>query len=492
MSIDIVILWSIAGFLSFIFVAVSSIVTLKPAKQKAYLVTGWLFTAVVDFLAVFISYFFNLTVDITTALVQPLLACLALVYMYEDDIENKLFVSLMFSLLGSAASFMICGSLDSLLGAQLGYFSSNPDIGPYTVENILLYIVLKTLTLGILEVLYIIFLRKRIIRRMQEARGLLKKNLTAPIVNILCFYVINAITNQTGIFPSSPYFFPLYLTICIIIIVEYLQIFSSIRWTAEARRVEEEKQTIVAELNVAANIQADMLPGEFPAFPDRKEFDLYATMDPARNVGGDFYDFFLIDEDHIGLVIADVSGKGIPASLFMVIAKTLIKNRALLGGSPSEVLEYANEQLCEGNKEELFVTVWFAILQLSTGKGVVANAGHEHPALRRAGGDYELVIYNHAPAVAAMEGIRFREHEFELHPGDSLYVYTDGVPEATNIEEELFNTDRMLQSLNRNKDADQKTILEEMKKDMDAFVGEADQFDDITMLGFKYFGPGKE
>ena len=235
-----------------------------------------------------------------------------------------------------------------------------------------------------------------------------------------------------------------------------------------------------------------MLPRIFPPFPDRKEFDIYATMDPAKEVGGDFYDFFLIDDDHLGLVMADVSGKGVPASLFMVIAKTLIKNRALLGGSPSEVLAYANDQLCEGNEAELFVTVWFAILQISTGKGVVANAGHEHPAICRAGGDYELVIYNHAPAVAAMEGIRFSQHEFEMHPGDSLYVYTDGVPEATNVEEELFGTDRMLESLNRNKNADQKIILEEMKKDMDAFVGTADQFDDITMLGFKYFGPGKE
>ncbi len=160
------------------------------------------------------------------------------------------------------------------------------------------------------------------------------------------------------------------------------------RYTDEILTLNEEKTRISTELKVATQIQADMLPRIFPAFPDRKEFDIYATMDPAKEVGGDFYDFFLIDEDHLGLVMADVSGKGVPAALFMVIAKTLIKNRAQLGGTPAEILQYVNGQLCEGNESELFVTVWFAILELSTGTGMVANAGHEHPALRRKGGQY--------------------------------------------------------------------------------------------------------
>lgn len=253
-------------------------------------------------------------------------------------------------------------------------------------------------------------------------------------------------------------------------------------------RVTAEKERIGAELNIATQIQADMLPRIFPAFPDRKEFDIYATMTPAKEVGGDFYDFFLIDEDHLGLVMADVSGKGVPAALFMVIAKTLIKNRAQMGGGPGEILQYVNEQLCEGNDAELFVTVWFAILDLKTGKGLAANAGHEHPALRRADGQYELVVYRHSPAVATMEGMRFREHEFELHPGDSLFVYTDGVAEATNAQEELFGTDRMLTALNRDPDAAPETLLRTVRKDIDAFVGDAPQFDDITMLGLHYLG----
>ena len=256
-------------------------------------------------------------------------------------------------------------------------------------------------------------------------------------------------------------------------------------------KVTAEKERIGAELNVATKIQADMLPGVFPAFPERQDFDLHASMDPAREVGGDFYDFFLIDDDHIGLVIADVSGKGVPAALFMVIAKTLIKNRALMGGSPSEVLAYANEQLVEGNEAELFVTVWFAIIELSTGKGVVANAGHEHPALRRKDGKFELIKYRHSPAVATMPGMNFKEHEFKLEPGDSLYVYTDGVTEATRSDNELFGTDRMLESLNKDPDADPKTMLENVRADIDGFVGDAPQFDDITMLGFKYMGSEK-
>ncbi|MCR4837876.1 MAG: SpoIIE family protein phosphatase [Eubacterium sp.] len=254
------------------------------------------------------------------------------------------------------------------------------------------------------------------------------------------------------------------------------------------KRLAKEKERIGAELNIATEIQADMLPSTFPAFPDRTEFDLYATMDPAKEVGGDFYDFFLIDENHIGLVMADVSGKGVPAALFMVIAKTLIKNRALMGGTPSEVLAYANEQLCEGNGAELFVTVWFAIIDLTTGKGLAANAGHEHPVLRRAGGQYELVVYKHSPAVATMEGLRFREHEFELHPGDRIFVYTDGVAEATNARNELFGTERMLEALNKNADATPQELLPAVRKAIDRFVGAFPQFDDITMLAFDFKG----
>lgn len=253
-----------------------------------------------------------------------------------------------------------------------------------------------------------------------------------------------------------------------------------------------EKERIGAELNVATQIQADMLPNIFPAFPDRPEFDIYATMEPAKEVGGDFYDFFLVDSDHLALVMADVSGKGVPAALFMVIAKTLLKNAAQMGLSPKDVLEKVNNQLCENNEAEMFVTVWLGVLEISTGRLTCANAGHEYPALRRAGGRYELVKDKHGFVLAGMENARYREYELELKPGDELYVYTDGVAEATDSRNELFGTERMLEALNSHLGGTPDALLAEVKAAIDRFVGEAPQFDDITMLGLRYLGPAKE
>lgn len=258
-------------------------------------------------------------------------------------------------------------------------------------------------------------------------------------------------------------------------------------YIANLTAVTAERERMGAELNVATKIQADMLPKIFPKFSDKKEYDVFASMNPAKEVGGDFYDVFEIDDSHLGLVVADVSGKGVPAALFMVIAKTLIKNRALLGGSPSEVLEYANNQLCEGNEAGYFVTVWFAILNIKTGKGVAANAGHEHPAIRRAGGEFELSIYKHSMAVATLEGLKFKEHEFELGHGDVLFCYTDGVTEATDANNELFGNDRLIEALNNAPDENMGSLCEGVKKSIDDFVGEAPQFDDITMLGIRFY-----
>ncbi|MCR5023604.1 MAG: PP2C family protein-serine/threonine phosphatase [Lachnospiraceae bacterium] len=246
-----------------------------------------------------------------------------------------------------------------------------------------------------------------------------------------------------------------------------------------------EKERIGAELNVATQIQADMLPRIFPPYPERNEFDIYATMTPAKEVGGDFYDFFFIDENRFAMVMADVSGKGVPAALFMVIAKTLIKNRALMGGNPGEILSYVNDQLLEGNEAELFVTVWLAIVDVTNGKGISSNAGHEHPALMRKDGQFESVKYKHSPAVATIEGIPFKEHEFELHEGDTVFVFTDGLPEATNAENELYGEERTLNILNKNTDVPLDQLLKNVKEDVDKFVGEAPQFDDLTMLAFK-------
>ncbi|MBQ9664127.1 MAG: SpoIIE family protein phosphatase [Oscillospiraceae bacterium] len=249
-----------------------------------------------------------------------------------------------------------------------------------------------------------------------------------------------------------------------------------------------EKERITTELSLAKRIQEAMLPHIFPPFPERKEFDLYASMTPAKEIGGDFYDFFLIDEDHLGLVMADVSGKGIPAALFMMICKTILQSCAMLGQSPAEILTKTNEAICSNNQVDMFVTVWIGILEISTGKLRAANAGHEYPVLKRAGGSFELFKDRHGLVVGAMSGVKYREYELQLEPGDELFVYTDGVPEAIDAENHAFGTQRMVSALNLEPDAGPEALLHHVQRELDAFVNGADQFDDITMLGFVYHG----
>ena len=249
-------------------------------------------------------------------------------------------------------------------------------------------------------------------------------------------------------------------------------------------------QATQTELNLATDIQASMLPSIFPVFPNRKEFDLHASMDPAKEVGGDFYDFFMIDDDHLGMVIADVSGKGVPAALFMMSSKILIADHALMGGTPSEILTRVNQQINGNNKTHMFVTVWLGILEISTGKLTTANAGHEYPMIN-VNGKYEILKDKHGIAIGALPKAKYTDHELTLKKGDSIFVYTDGVAEATDSKNELFGTDRTLEALNAlPQGISQKDVLQGVRKAVDAFVKEAPQFDDLTMVGFKYYGPG--
>ena len=256
----------------------------------------------------------------------------------------------------------------------------------------------------------------------------------------------------------------------------------------EISTITAEKERIGAELSLATEIQVSTLPHIFPPFPERDEFDIYAVMDPAREVGGDFYDFFLIDDDHLGLVMADVSGKGVPAALFMMISKIIVKNCAIIGMSPAQALSTANDMLCDNNRAEMFVTVWAGILEISTGKLIAANAGHEYPAIKKPGGKYELFRDEHGFVVAAMEGLEYKEYELQLEPGTALFLYTDGVPEATNPEKELFGTDRMIEALNTEPDADAEQVLRNVRVHIDRFVRDAEQFDDLTMMSLIYRG----
>ncbi|MCR5099413.1 MAG: SpoIIE family protein phosphatase [Lachnospiraceae bacterium] len=257
------------------------------------------------------------------------------------------------------------------------------------------------------------------------------------------------------------------------------------KYIADLTSVTAEKERIGAELNVATKIQADMLPSIFPAFPERTDMDIYASMDPAKEVGGDFYDLFMVDQDHLGVVMADVSGKGVPAALFMVIAKTLIKNQMQSGLPVDQVFAAVNDQLAENNEENLFVTAWIAVIDLKTGDVEFSDAGHELPFVLHADGSVKT--YSPAkkrPPLACLEGMQYSMDRMNLDIGDMLFLYTDGVPEATSSSDELYGMERLQAILEQHTNDAPDELLRAVRADVDAFVGDASQFDDLTMLAF--------
>ena len=253
-------------------------------------------------------------------------------------------------------------------------------------------------------------------------------------------------------------------------------------------KITAEKERIGTELTLATAIQASMLPHIFPPFPDRKEFDIFASMEPAREVGGDFYDFFLIDEDHLCTLIADVSGKGIPAALFMMISKTILQSCAMLGRSVADILAKTNEALCSNNQVEMFVTVWVGVLEISTGKMVAANAGHEYPIIKHADGNFEMLKDRHGFVIGGMPETKYHEYTIEFKPGDKLFIYTDGITEATNAEMKMFGNERLLTALNQSEDTSVKGLITNVRSAIGDFVKDAEQFDDLTMLCLEYNG----
>ncbi len=256
----------------------------------------------------------------------------------------------------------------------------------------------------------------------------------------------------------------------------------------QIRDVTARQERLNTELDLAKSIQASALPSDFHKITEQKKFELFASMSPAKEVGGDFYDFFLIDDDHLGMVIADVSGKGVPAALFMMISKSLIKTRAKEGGKPSEILKFVNDSLCEDNINDMFVTVWMGILTVSTGEVVAANAGHEFPFVTGDDGRFEVFKDPHGIVIGAIDKSVYKDYTIRLSKGGKLFVYTDGVAEAQNEAEELFGIERITKSLNKFADADPESLVSSMKAEVDAYAGSAAQFDDITMLCLWYKG----
>ena len=252
-----------------------------------------------------------------------------------------------------------------------------------------------------------------------------------------------------------------------------------------------DRERIHAEFDIARQIQNSVIPHAYPAFPERTDFDIVGALNPSPNIGGDFFDFFLVDNDHLAMVAGDVSFTGVPAALYMIMTVTLVKNRAMQGFSPAEVLQSISEQMLE-HKMEMFLTMWLAVLELSTGKGIAANAGYQHPALCRAGGKFEMQEYRHSPPIGALEGLRFRDHGFQLYPGDTLFIYSDGVRDAVNEQTEFFGKQRVIKALNQDPEATPSVLLQTVKADIDRFRGEMPQTDDLSMLCLKYYGSGSE
>ena len=246
------------------------------------------------------------------------------------------------------------------------------------------------------------------------------------------------------------------------------------------------------ELEFAKSIQHSAIPTVFPPYPGHGEFDIFATMDTAKEVGGDFYDFYFVGEDKFGFLIADVSGKGIPAAMFMTTAKTIIKGYAESGLSVDEVFTIANAKLCESNDAGMFVTAWMGVLDITTGKVEFANAGHNPPLVKHADGTFEYLKSRPGLVLAGMEGIKYRKNELHLAPGDEIYLYTDGVTEATDADNKLYGEERLSMLLNGLHGLSGEEICHAVKRDIDAFVGSAPQFDDITMLYLKYNGGNRK
>lgn len=469
------IMWSFAVFLASVFAAAIAAITLQPKYSRGKVVACWLLTAVIGYSLAFVSYCFDLYNDTVGILGLTVVVCIAVYLLYEGSRSSRLFVALMACLIANVSTFMFCGTTDTLLAGRLGLIQSSP----YEVPNLLFFIAIKLVVYSVIFILYDRLLRKHLQSMIEALDGRMSSFVVAPVVSVVGFYVINLFTNLQGIYPSEFWFFPLYFTVCLVFVVEFWLIFYAVLWSSRAMKNE-------AELNVATNIQQSMLPCIFPAFPEREEFDIYATMDPAKEVGGDFYDFFMVDDRHLAIVVADVSGKGVPAALFMVIGKTLIKDHTVPNQDLGTIFTEVNDLLCEANSEGLFITAFEGVLNLVTGEFQFVNAGHEMPFLSRQKGAFEAQKLRPGFVLAGMEGMHYKAGSFQLEPGDRIFQYTDGVTEATDAHNALYGMTRLHDVLNRNLDSTPEEILSAVKKDIYQFVGDAPQFDDITMLCLEY------
>lgn len=470
-------LFTLAGTLSLLLTAALTNSTLTPKYSKWKTISVWAIAFVLYYLLTFSVYSINITDDTAAALGLVLLSVPPSLILYSETTASKTFVPLMAALISSITTFFFCGT-------TLSFIDNTPN--PYNPRTLIIFNTIKIVWFLVAYLLYWQLVRKTVQQVVLVLGSEIKKYVPTGIFTFLAFFAINRLTNTLGILPGIPetsvLFIVFYLIICSIFVILYWEIFSTALWSSRALKTE-------AELNVASQIQRDMLPNIFPPFPDCSYFDIYAIMNPAKEVGGDFYDFFLIDKTHLVFTIGDVSGKGVPAALFMVIAKTIIRNQAQAGLTPAEIFHHANNQLCENNGEGLFVTSFLGILDLETGKLSFSNAGHNPPLIHKAGGGYEYLTLRPGFVLAGMEDMNFPEAEITMEPGDSILLYTDGVTEAVNSRMELYGENRLLEALNSESahELPPEELLSYVNGQLDLFVEKAEQADDITMLSVKFF-----
>ena len=493
-NMDIVFSWTVAVSLSGVLSALICCITLKKRYKRAITIIGYAGVIVIGFFISLLMYRHDISNDFGGIVVMSVLVWGASLLLSVGHWSSKWFVAIMATLISNVSTFFICGPI-------LSFIDHSPN--PYNIKTISMFIGLKVVLFTLLFILYKAKMRETVRKVIEALGGKMGSYLPVALASFFGFYIINGITNSMGIIPTSVtikhinqiitlsydieiryVFIGLYGIISLIFVFEFLQIFSSVFWSSRAQKTE-------AELSIASKIQQDMLPCIFPAFPNRADFDVYACMQPVKEVGGDFYDFFLINDDKLAVVIADVSDKGVPAALFMVIAKTLIKNSTLSGKTPKEVFETVNNILCENNEAGMFVTAFLGYLDIPSGKFTYVNAGHNLPLLRSGNADPSDRRFGWLKAepgfvLAGMEDMFYKQAEIILKPGDELFLYTDGVTDAVNHENKLFGSPRLLETVNDYLDLPLKEFTVSIRREVEKYANGVDQMDDITMLALRY------
>lgn len=402
-------------------------------------------------------------------------------WIYQQDASIKTFIAVLTGLFVNVISNFLCEL------CMFPFLKTNPELGVRVVEFYSLKIIIIMICFFICYIVFRSFISRKIKEVIHTPDGRLDEFVKIPIISSLLFAILLSILNTFGIMSIAVYwtdiliYYIVIICLSIVYTLMYWSIFKGITLSTETMKNH-------AELDVAKHIQTSMLPNTFPAFPERSEFDIFAYMETAKEVGGDFYDFYFIDDNHLAITIADVSGKGIPAALFMMTARTLLKNMATTRESLESVLFETNNSLCENNDVAMFVTAWIGVLEIDTGVLSFINAGHNPPLWKSDKEGYQYLdckTYHRGLMLGAVENLNYQLNKIQMKQNDMLFLYTDGVTEALNKQLELYGEDRLKKCLNEDKNSTPKELLKRVLTSVNDFVDHEEQFDDITMLALQ-------